>query len=115
MKRKNEDVEVQEVIEEYIPLGMTGNGINYFEQLDKAYYPPDYYDFVVYKLTDAPSYYEIGTAFARANDALRLGGYFHVDINGSVIKENEFQAIGSLFMEFVQFKSGIYTFRKEKS
>lgn len=88
------------------------NPTNFLPNLAKEVYPHQYYDAVYYNATDMPSYY-LGTAAARANDAMVDSGKFYVDTNGTAIDEDAFGAIISLYFDLESEKDGIYIFVKK--
>ena len=91
--------------DEYFSAGLDAAGL---------VYPKNHYDFIVFNAGDHHKYY-YGTAGAHALDALKDGGYFVFNHNGSahdmdqVIHILEF--VGLTYVEN-QSKNGFYMFQK---
>lgn len=94
-----------ELYDEYFSAGLDRSGLAY---------PKNYYDFIVFNAIDDQRYY-YGTAGAHALDALKAGGHFIFNANGSAhIMEEVIHIL--LFVGFSylsgQSKNGYYVFQK---
>ena len=112
MARRKKDKPVDELVLENIEDGKTGIGENFYPKLDAAYVPQNYYDYIVVKMLDIPSYYDISTIVARSYDALKVGGKLYIDVNETAFEINKFLIVGEMFFNLVREEDGIYMFIK---
>ena len=111
--KKEEEIELDEIVTQSIEDGELGEGGQYFElRLDETVTPVGIYDFVVFIPNHNPGY-PIGTAAARAYSALNDGGKFIIDFSGDFYDPKAISAqISFLSFELIEERDGKVVFQK---
>lgn len=93
--------------DEYFAAGLDRDGLTY---------PRNHYDIIVFNAEEYKRY-SYGTAAGHAYDALKDGGHFILNTNGTALKLDNILAVLGLFFTYIpdESKNGFFVFQKQEN